>query len=185
MHFPLDTIGVSGLFDNEQTAVFECQKFLNHEAWLLDTTQYNEWFSLLAEDLDYRVPVRITRERAAGLGYSDTAFHFLDNWPSIKARIARLNTDFAFSEDPPSRTRRFVSNVAVGDIKKVNGNTTEIEVRNYLLLYRGQGETWDYDIISGMRHDLLRVTDGNWSIARRHVFLDQTALGTKNLAIFL
>jgi len=43
----------------------ECEAFLYREAELLDSGELHAWFDLLTTDIDYRVPVRVTRERAA------------------------------------------------------------------------------------------------------------------------
>lgn len=163
---------------------YECEQFLYWEAKLLDTNQYNEWFELLAEDLDYKVPIRVTRERAAGLGYSQAGFHLWEDRASIRARVHRLNTNYAFAEDPPSRTRRFVANVVIQDVREKPGYT-EVDIENYLLLYRAYGDSHEYSVISGLREDTLRKHPTRWQIARRQVFLDQTTLGDKNIAVFL
>ena len=42
----------------------------------------------------------------------------------------------------------------------------------------------DEDLWVGRREDTLRKVGGVWKIARRHVFLDQVVLKSKNLSIF-
>jgi 3-phenylpropionate/cinnamic acid dioxygenase small subunit len=158
----------------------ECTRFLNREAELLDNRQFREWLGLLAADIDYRVPVRITPDRQSGVSpFSNDAFHMVEDWGSLKTRVARFETDYAWSEDPPSRTRRFVSNVRV-DASRPD----EVEVKSNLLLYRARGDA-PAELICGERHDVLRQVEGQWKIAKRLVLLDHTSLPTQNLAVFL
>src|SRR6266849_2685661 len=158
-----------------------CEAFLYREAELLDNGELHAWFGLLTTDIDYRVPVRVTRERAAGASpFSTRAFHLLEDWGSLQARVKRFDTDFAWSEDPPSRTRRFVSNVRV----QAGEHDGEVQVKSNLLIYRARGDN-PADLICGERHDTLRRADREWRLARRLVLLDHTSLPTETLAIFL
>jgi hypothetical protein len=52
-----------------------CMEWLNDEAALLDRNEMREWIELLHPDIDYRLPIRITRERPKGLGFSDQGYH--------------------------------------------------------------------------------------------------------------
>jgi 3-phenylpropionate/cinnamic acid dioxygenase small subunit len=158
-----------------------CQA-LFEEAELLDTGRFEEWLDQFTEDAVYQVPVRTTRERAAAdCEVSSEMFHLNESLHSLKVRVARLRTEFAWAEDPPSRTRHVVSNVRVRPAEQPD----EVEARSYLLVYRNRGADAGHDLLSGEREDLLRRVDGRWRIARRRVVLDQSTLGTKNLAIFL
>ena len=62
---------------------------------------------MLDEEIDYRVPIRLTRERAAGAGFSKEGFHLFENYESLTTGVERFATDYAWAEDPPARTRRF------------------------------------------------------------------------------
>lgn len=156
------------------------QDFLTEEAELLDTRRFDEWLALCTEDITYRVPVRATR-KVGNPDISDEIFHFDDNRASLGLRVRRLGTDVAWAEDPPSLTRRFVTNIKVSWGQREG----ELAVRSYLLLYRSRGDQGTHDLLSGERHDLLRVEGDQMRIARREVLLDQVTLGTKNLAVFL
>lgn len=159
----------------------EVERFLYQEAKLLDDNLYRDWFSLFTEDMTYQIPVRVTKERAAGRGFSKKAFHMDETFGSMEVRIDRLETEYAWAEDPPSRTRHFVSNIMTDAVEAEN----EIAVTSNLLVYRGRYDSPSFHLISCERHDVLRETDGSWKIARRLVLLDHTTLGTHNLAIFL
>jgi ethylbenzene dioxygenase beta subunit len=151
---------------------------LIYEAELLDRGRFREWFELLTEDVIYRVPVRVTRQ---GDEFSSEAWHMNETWDSLRTRIARLETAYAWAEDPPSRTRRFVTNIRV----RPGQRPEEVEVISNLLLYRNQGESPSFHLLSAERQDIWRHLDGRWRLARRLVLLDHTVLGTHNLAIFL
>jgi ethylbenzene dioxygenase beta subunit len=155
--------------------------FLHHEAELLDGNRLDEWLDLLTDDVVYQMPIRMTRERGAESDVSHDMYYFDETRSTLQTRIARLRTDFAWAEDPPSRTRHSVSNVRV---QQASG-PDELAVRSYLLLYRNRGDDPGHDLISAERTDLLRRVEGAWRLARRCVILDQANLGTRNLAIFL
>lgn len=157
---------------------FEVQSFLFHEAQLLDDGQVHDWLELLAPDVRYRIPIRVTRERAAGRGFSQIGYHMDEDRGMLQTRIERLDTEYAWAEDPPSRTRRYVTNIRVG------ADGDRISVRSNLLVFRGRhGDTHD-QLIAAERHDTLVRKDG-LRVAERIVYLDHTVLSTPNLAIFL
>lgn len=156
--------------------------WLIQEARLLDHRQLDQWATFLAEDLVYKAPVRLTR-RVQGF---DTEFgatgHFDDDHGSMTARVKRLTgTKSAWSEDPASRTRRFVSNVSVWE----TDTPDEYEVSSYLLLTRNRADARDYKQLSAERNDRLRWNGERFMLARRTILIDQVVLGMPNLAIFL
>jgi 3-phenylpropionate/cinnamic acid dioxygenase small subunit len=159
----------------------ELEQFLFHEAECLDDNRIREWFELLAEDIDYKCPIRITRERSAGPGFSEEGMHFDEDWGMLEVRVERLETEYAWAEDPPSRTRRLVSNVRV----HATDVPDEYLVRSNLILYRNRYDYTAYQIIAGERHDTVRRTSGGLRLAKRWIYLDQATLATHNLGIFL
>lgn len=161
----------------------EVVEFLYREAEALDNRQFSDWLDLLTDDITYKVPVRITREAGAEESeFSDNSFHYRDDRASLEGRVERFETEYAWSENPPSRTRRFISNVRVED-----ADSDDIPVKNNLMLYRSQGDTSDSQLITGERHDLLRHVDDDLKLAERTVYIDQTILRSKGsgLSIFL
>ena len=157
----------------------EIGEFFYREAELLDSNRPEKWLELLTEDISYEMPVRITRERGQPDVSSQTG-HFSEDRRSLELRVKRLGTDFGWAENPPSRTRRFISNIRVEN----TSNPNEVKARSYFLLYRSRGSSTQVDLISGERQDLLRKLDGRWKLASRLIIVDQTVLGTRNLAIF-
>jgi 3-phenylpropionate/cinnamic acid dioxygenase small subunit len=159
----------------------EVLDFLYREAELLDTGRLEDWLALLTDDVQYRMPVRLTRERTSPTDRSDQMQFFWDDRATIELRIRRLRTDFAWAEDPPSRTRHFVSNVRIAPA----AGPDELHVRSYVLVYRNRGETAAYELLSGERRDVLRRVAGAWRLARREIIVDQASLANQNLAIFV
>jgi len=158
-------------------------EFLYDEAKLLDDLQLEAWSALLAEDLVYNAPLRQTRATAhLSETYIRSVQHFHDNYRSIMGRITRLTgTKSAWAEDPPSRTRRLVTNVRVEATDKPD----EFKVISYLLVTRSRFDFDEFDLISAERHDVLRQSGDAFKLARREILLDQAVLGTPNLGIFL
>jgi 3-phenylpropionate/cinnamic acid dioxygenase small subunit len=163
----------------------EALDWLNHEAMLLDDGRFDEWLELLDEDVSYQMPVRLTRERGERPDMSFGNQSFLDDRSTLELRIRRLDTEFAWAEDPPSRTRRFVTNVRVEDADAGPGADAELRVRSYLLLYRNRGDETTADLLSAERSDVLRRVDGRWLLRERLIRLDQGTVGTKNLALLM
>ena len=86
-------------------------QFLVEEAALLDAADYAGWLELLCEDIRYVMPVRVTTARGAGFDSLADMGHFDEDMYALRKRVQRLATDHAWTEDPPSRTRHFVTNV--------------------------------------------------------------------------
>ena len=156
----------------------EIVEFLYREADLLDTYRFSDWLELFAEDVRYDMPVRTNQFRAAGEGFQEMAF-FDENFVSLKTRVKRLETEFAWAETPPSRTRHFVSNVLVAP----GEHAGELAVRLNFMVTRTRANQ-GYQIFTGRREDTLRrVLGGVFKIARRRIFSDQTVLTNTNLSV--
>lgn len=163
----------------DHAARFAVQDFLVAEAELLDSQRFHEWIELFTDDCTYYVPIRVSRKMPASSVVEEIGY-FDDNRQSLGLRVKRLGTDVAWAEDPPSFTRRFVTNFRVGELED-----GEVRVRDYLLLYRSRGDRGTHDLISGERQHVLRANGDSFRIAARRVILDQASLGTKNLGVFL
>ena len=157
----------------------EIQNFLYREAELLDSRKFAQWLELLTDDITYEMPVRVTRERDRPDASSEMA-HFSEDRRTLELRVKRLATDYAWAENPPSRTRHFVSNIRI----EQTANSNEVTVRSNLLVYRSRGSSPQADLISGERVDVLRNEKERWKLAKRTIMVDQAVLDTQNLAIF-
>ncbi len=161
----------------------EVLEFLYDEAELLDSLQLAAWFELLTEDIEYNVPLRLTKPfRKQDGTVIRTVQHMHDSYGSLMLRVRRItDTKSAWGEDPPSRTRRMVSNVRVYRTDKAN----EYKVQSYLLVTRGRFDFDYFDVIPCERHDVIRKVGSRLMLARREIIIDQTVIGTPNLGIFL
>ena len=94
----------------------EFEHFLIEEAWLLDHDQFEEWLDLFDENTRYWAPVRENLDRGdEAMDLPHLLTHFDDNKMTLNFRVKRLRTGNAHAEEPPSRTRHFVSNVRILD----------------------------------------------------------------------
>ena len=155
-------------------------QFLVEEAALLDAADYSGWLDLLCEDIRYLMPVRVTTARGAGFDTLADMGHFDEDMYALRKRVQRLATDHAWTEDPPSRTRHFVTNVRT--FRDASG---DLRVESALLLFRSRGDTREADLISAGRTDRLRATADGLKLARREIIVDESVLRTQNLAVFL
>jgi 3-phenylpropionate/cinnamic acid dioxygenase small subunit len=92
----------------------------------------------------------------------------------------------AWAEDPPSRTRHLVTNVAVRHVDPAEhpGFTADdLLVRSAFLVYRNRLER-EENVFAGGRTDVLRRAGETFLIARRTILLDQNILQAKNLSTF-
>jgi ethylbenzene dioxygenase subunit beta len=160
---------------------WSCVDFLADEAEALDQNRVADWLEMLHPEIDYRVPMRASRERSKGLGFSEEGYHLCENHGSLALRVERLSGDYAWAEDPPSRTRRLVTNHRVFRME----GSSDLRVRSNLLLYRERLDEPEPQLLSGEHEDDLREHEGTLRLVRRVVLLDHATLLTPNLGIFL
>ena len=162
-------------------ATYEFEQWLYREAELLDHIDFDGWFSLMHSSLIYQMPVRVNKEGTERPDYAEDMFSFNDDIELLSLRVERLKTDYAWAEIPPSRTRRYVSNVKLSDYVP----NEKASVNSYLLIYRSRSTDIHHDLISGERRDEFIYEDGVWKLSKRVFIVDQTTLNTRNLAIFV
>lgn len=155
------------------------EDFYYREAELLDDRRWDDWLATLAPEIEYTAPIRVMRKQPAS-NTIDALGHFDDTYRSLMLRVRRLQTDVAWAEDPPSLTRRVVSNVRV-----TPQDDDQLRVRTNMLLFRSRGDLGAYDLIACERQDLLRPGGADWLVVRRRILIDQASMSTKNLAVFL
>ncbi|MEN2740596.1 3-phenylpropionate/cinnamic acid dioxygenase subunit beta [Microbacterium sp. X-17] len=153
---------------------------LVQEAEYLDDRRFEDWLALFTEDVRYTAPIRVARKSPAP-DIIDEIGHFDDTYQSLDLRVRRLRTDVAWAEDPPSHTRRLITNIRI----RLTDVPDELDVRSNLLLFRSRGDRGQYDLIVGERQDRFRKVGDEWKISRRRAILDQSSLSTKNLGVFL
>jgi len=162
-------------------AKFIFEQWLYNEAKLLDEIDFDNWFELMHSELKYQMPVRVNKSGTERPDYSTDMFAFDDDIETLRLRVDRLKSGFAWAEMPPSRTRRFVSNVRVKEYEKQN----KAVIYSYQLIYRSRAKDIHHDLISGERQDEFLFENGVWKLSKRFFIVDQTTLDTRNLAIFI
>ncbi|CAI8047460.1 Biphenyl dioxygenase subunit beta [Geodia barretti] len=152
------------------------------EARLLDSRRFDDWLDLLTDDVKYWMPLRSNRypaNKEGEISREDELAIMDEDKDSLTRRIRRLDSGMAWAEDPPSRTRHFVSNIEV----EPGQRDSELRVYSNFIMYRTRGET-EEDFYVGSREDVLRRENGQLRVAYRKVVLDQTVLLAKNVSNF-
>jgi 3-phenylpropionate/cinnamic acid dioxygenase small subunit len=160
------------------------EQFLYAEAQLLDDHEFNDWIKLFTDQAHYWVPTRNTRtnrERGKEIAARGEGAHVDDDMVRLRGRVRRSTSGLAWSEEPPSRTRRLLTNVRIQQ-----RDTGVLDVRLNFWVYRGRLERHQ-DWFVGERFDVL-VPDGGpygYLIADRKIVLDQSTVLAPNMSVFL
>lgn len=176
------------------------QQFYFREARFLDERQYQQWFALLSDKIEYSVPARhvpqldsALRETEALLNRqqefsSNSHAHPLEtplraeNHLHLMIRSMRSFKMNAWSENPPARTRRNVNNIEVIEAKE----NTFIVYSNTLLYYSRHEH--DNHLYSYQRKDVLELkseTKGNdFCLLKREVLLDSAVITGPSVGLF-
>jgi ethylbenzene dioxygenase beta subunit len=164
---------------NDAALWFAVQRLYAAEARYLDEEDYERWFALLTEDLEYWMPTRETRFRRDEAPPDPQRMNFYrETLESLRMRASRLATGTAWSENPRTRYRHLITNV---EVFPTGG---ELRALSNFIVYRHRLEREEAWLV-GRREDTLRTVDGELRIARRTVLLDQTVLQSKNLNVYL
>jgi 3-phenylpropionate/cinnamic acid dioxygenase small subunit len=153
--------------------------FLNVEADLLDEGRFDEWLELLTEEVRYRMPVTVTRERSDLPIYAADMEIMSESIHSLRLRIDRLKTEYAWAEDPPSRTRHLVTNVVV----RQGASDDEVLASSSFCVYWSRSIAPQGDFFIGRRRDRLVRVAGAWRLAEREMFLDSATLSANGVTI--
>lgn len=155
----------------DQTTYLELSQFLVEEAYLLDARRFHDWYELLTDDFQYRVPIPVTRDNPGQATYSEDGSIVQESRSSLQWWIRRYEPEvfeYAWGENPPQRTRHLVTNVSA--TQRAGG--AEWDVRSYVLLgFAKQSEP--ETLATAMRADVLRRTGGGLRLAARTVYLTQ------------
>jgi len=177
----------------DERLIREVEQFYYREARMLDERRFHDWLALFTKDVRYWMAARTNRypRISRAVRILDESRHREDDLPAdnelaildetldtLTGRVKCLDTGMAWAEDPPSRTRHFVSNVEIEPASEGEFNAC----CNYIV-YRNRAET-EQDFYVGARRDLLRRVDGALKVARRRIVLDQSVILTKNVSIF-
>lgn len=159
----------------------EIEHFYHREARLLDEERFSEWYSLLADDLFYWMPLTENRFRRDKRPTPDPMAMALfdERKADIAVRIGRLASNLVWTEDPPTRHVYLVSGIEAypTDIER------EYEVHSCFVQYRGRSDH-DEATLTGRRRDIVRRVQDRFEIVGRLILVPQSVLLTKNLSAF-
>ena len=152
----------------------QCRTFLDREARLLDERRFEEWLTLFTPECLYWVP----GSRDGSDPRKEVAISF-DDRRQLEGRVYRLRTGYAWSQVPPSRTARLVSNV---EVFATDRDAVRMVRSNFLISEFRAGET---RVLSGWyAHRLARGVDG-WRIVVKQVNLLDCDQNLRNPSLIL
>jgi 3-phenylpropionate/cinnamic acid dioxygenase small subunit len=128
-----------------------CEKFLIHEARLLDEARFDEWLALFTADAWYWVPSEPGQKSPR-----DTISLIYDDRRLLETRVRRLSSPRIYSQEPRSRTSRIVANVTIEE-GAADGQACTVRSKFQLLEYRRNGQT---GYAGTSFHRLLCADDG-------------------------
>lgn len=143
----------------------DIEDFLYEEAALLDEWRLRDWLALTTEDATYEVPSTDVPDGNP----RDTLFIIADNADRLRMRVDQLLGKSAWAENPPSRTRRMISNVR---IRSAEGDTLCVTA-NFVVYRMRSGHI---DTYIGRYEYTLVHRDGELKIRHRKAILDLEAL---------
>ena len=150
----------------------EFEALFIEEAWLLDSGQFEAWLELFDAETRYWAPVR------ANVGRGEENFdtphlltHFDESKATLELRIKRLRTGNAHAEEPPSRTRHFVSNVRI-----LEGPADDrVHVASNFMVFRSRPGREEY-LFVGQRLDRWRRDGDSWKNLERQIVFDHDVI---------
>lgn len=143
------------------------EDFLYAEADLLDDWQLEEWLQLFDEEHgSYSMPSTDTPDATDP---AVTLFLIADDMRMLRSRVKQLLSGTNWAENPPSRTRRLITNV------RIHGEENGVlQVTANFVVFRMRFQNVDNYI--GKYHYELLDRGGDFKILKRHVVLDLEAL---------
>ncbi len=160
--------------DAEYRAVVE---LLYREARLADEARYAEWLALWTEDGVYWVPA--TTDPAARP--DQHLSHIYDNRARIDTRVKLLQTGHRYSQEPPSRMRRLLSNVEV--TRSDDGEL--VAESNFILAELSVQAGHEMHWWAGRTTHRLRRVDGHLRMSDKKVVLVNAAEPLPNLSFLI
>ena len=143
------------------TTESELERFLIHEARLLDERRFREWMELFTEDGTYWVP-----SVPGQASPFDQASLFYDDRDLMRTRVERLEHPRIHVQTPPSRTAHLVGNVLVEQADEAKGEYV-IGSTVIVVEYRDDAQR----IFAGRQHHRLRRDGASFRIVQKRVDL--------------
>jgi len=154
------------------------QQQLFYEARILDEERFDEWLSLLTDDIRYRMPVterRFRKDRSAPLAFGG-GYIFDENKARLGMRIGRLQSGLVWAEDPRNMVRRMINNIEIWQGAEAN----EAEVYSVVTIHRSRIDGEEKQFVAG-RRDIWRETNQGWRLSVREMLLDTAVVLDSNM----
>ncbi|MBV8744788.1 MAG: aromatic-ring-hydroxylating dioxygenase subunit beta [Xanthobacteraceae bacterium] len=138
----------------------DCEAFILAEGRLLDDGLYDEWLELFAPEATYWVP--------SEPGQSDpfeTVSLMYDDRRLLETRVRRLSSPVIYSQEPKSRTMRFVTDIRTSTTS--SRTDWEVDSKFLMLEYRRSEQR----VFGGTYRHKLRWTNNQFAIVQKRVNL--------------
>jgi 3-phenylpropionate/cinnamic acid dioxygenase small subunit len=182
----IDVIETGALVD--MPTWFEVNRFMNEEARLLDERRYEQWLTLLTDDVHYWAPSR--RVRTVSSDPEDRSIEHELSAPgdsavldermvNLQLRVARWGqARLLWCDNPPARVRHLITNVDA----RYTDRPDELSATSNFCVYQARFDEEGTKFF-GQRQDILRRTEEGLKIASRKVILDSTVLWAKAITM--
>ena len=158
--FPADELAPALPPTPRQLAPADMQAFLLMEAALLDERRFEEWLSLYTADCIYWMPAEPDQTDA-----DKRISLFYDQRSTLEDRIWRLRHPKMFSQNPPVRQTRLVSNIVIGD----GGSDQSPVLLSCFIMFENRLK--EERVFGGRIEHVLRRAGDQWRIAKKTVRL--------------
>jgi 3-phenylpropionate/cinnamic acid dioxygenase small subunit len=146
--------------------------FLYHEAQLIDERRLDEWLELWNDDALYWIPQGDEPDPVHRVSIA------YDDHRRLVERVMRLNSGFAYSQDPPSRTCHVIGNVRVSGEDEAG-----VDVTSSLIVAEMRRAT--QNIYAGRVEHRLSTDDGSFRISSKVVRLVNSDVPLGNVTFLI
>jgi 3-phenylpropionate/cinnamic acid dioxygenase small subunit len=166
-----------------QPAASVVEQFLILENRLVDSDRFEEWLELFTADCLYWVPTVV-----AGADPTTQLCTAFDDHRRLEDRIVRLRTGTAYSQVPPSRTCRTISNLEIWE------SETPGEIRARCAVVIHEWRVGEMRVIPGWSGYVLRDSSGpkatlskpgDLRIVRKQIDLVQADVPLRNMTFVI
>lgn len=168
---PTETRAMPNALSPQRLAPQHIQELLLFEARLLNERHFEQWLTLLTGDVVFWVPARPDQPD----GRQEASIVF-DDRDLLESRIWRLRHPKMWSQLPPARAVRIVSNIMLDDGFEANGTVHSAFI---MLEYRQNEQR----VFGGTYEHVLRQEGDTLKIAHKTVRLVNSDAVLSNLAL--
>ncbi|MDF1817759.1 MAG: aromatic-ring-hydroxylating dioxygenase subunit beta [Immundisolibacteraceae bacterium] len=151
---------------------------LFREASLLSCHDYATWLTLLAPEINYRMPLQTFQHRNQRRDYGKDPAWLDETYASLEIRANQLNHAASNSEAIPSFMRYFVTNILIETID------AGFAVSSQVLLIRVRANNPAPFFLSAQRSDIWEKS-GELLLLDREIHLDMPHIDSPTIAFFM